>query len=217
MMIRRYGSMTTGCGNWSVCDPSVDFDQFARQRKASYTSGRLSTPRFAIGPNQHAYSDNQSRNEGPVPRFSRTENLVHHQDIRHGPPGNHDGGDLRCGRVSSEPMLELLAPAQLNIVCFRYRSHVPDTTNAEIVAALHESGVAAPSVTTIHGKLAIRAAIFNHRTVREDVDTMIDEVLRLQNFDTSSGHWAQSDDRKTGEAINRVSDLATISGPFPGQ
>ena len=38
------------------------------------------------------------------------------------------------------------------------------TVNAEIVADLHESGIAAPSTTTIDGKLAIRAAIVNHRT-----------------------------------------------------
>jgi aromatic-L-amino-acid decarboxylase len=67
-------------------------------------------------------------------------------------------------RVLAEPRLELLAPAQLNIVCFRYRSIDADTLNAEIVADIHESGIAAPSTTTIHGNLAIRAAIVNHRT-----------------------------------------------------
>ncbi len=80
-------------------------------------------------------------------------------------------------RVLSEPSLELLAPAQLNIVCFRHRS--TDAANAEIIAALHESGTAAPSATTIDGKVAIRAAIFNHRTRPDDVDAMIDAVVRL--------------------------------------
>ncbi len=80
-------------------------------------------------------------------------------------------------RVRGEPKLELLAPAQLNIVCFRYGDD--DTLNARIVVALHESGIAAPSTTTIRGKLAIRAAFVNHRTRRRDVDALIDAVLRF--------------------------------------
>jgi glutamate/tyrosine decarboxylase-like PLP-dependent enzyme len=80
-------------------------------------------------------------------------------------------------RIAAEPALELLAPAQLNIVCFRYRAG--DRVNADIVAALQESGIAAPSTTTLDGKLAIRAALFNHRTEQGDVDAMVDAVLRL--------------------------------------
>jgi aromatic-L-amino-acid/L-tryptophan decarboxylase len=80
-------------------------------------------------------------------------------------------------RVRAEPRLELLAPAQLNIVCFRYGQS--DDVNAKIVVDLHESGVAAPSTTTIEGKLAIRCAFVNHRTKIRDVDALIDAVLRL--------------------------------------
>ncbi len=80
-------------------------------------------------------------------------------------------------RVRAEPALELLAPAQLNIVCFRYGSD--DATNAKIVVDLQESGIAAPSTTTLAGKLAIRAAFVNHRTKFCDVDAMVDAVLRL--------------------------------------
>jgi aromatic-L-amino-acid decarboxylase len=82
-------------------------------------------------------------------------------------------------RVQGEPKLELLAPAQLNIVCFRYRSEDSDRVNAAIVADLQESGIAAPSTTTIDGRLAIRAALFNHRTQPADVDAMVDAVLRF--------------------------------------
>ena len=82
-------------------------------------------------------------------------------------------------RIAAEPRLELLAPVQLNIVCFRYRSPDPDALNAAIVADLQESGVAAPSTTRILGQLAIRAAIFNHRTAERDVDKMLDAVLQL--------------------------------------
>jgi aromatic-L-amino-acid decarboxylase len=81
------------------------------------------------------------------------------------------------GRILAEPHLELLAPAQLNIVCFRYRGADADTLNADIVADIHESGIAAPSTTTVRGDLAIRAAIVNHRTDTCDIDALIDAVI----------------------------------------
>jgi aromatic-L-amino-acid decarboxylase len=80
-------------------------------------------------------------------------------------------------RVRAEPQLELLAPAQLNIVCFRYRSDDADRVNAEIAADLQEQGRVAPSTTTIGGKLAIRAAFVNHRTEPCDVDALVSAVL----------------------------------------
>ncbi|GAA0535344.1 aromatic-L-amino-acid decarboxylase [Rhizomicrobium palustre] len=80
-------------------------------------------------------------------------------------------------RIRAEPKLELLTPARLNIVCFRYGSD--DALNARLVIELQETGVAAPSTTTINGKLAIRCAFVNHRTRFSDVDAMVNTVLRL--------------------------------------
>ncbi|MCX7103458.1 MAG: aminotransferase class V-fold PLP-dependent enzyme [Methylobacter sp.] len=80
-------------------------------------------------------------------------------------------------RIEAEPKLELLAPVALNIVCFRYRSIDANRINAELVIALQESGIAAPSTTTINGQLAIRAAIVNHRTTSRDIDNLIDATL----------------------------------------
>ena len=84
-----------------------------------------------------------------------------------------------AARVDREPMLEILAPVPLNIVCFRVRtgSQDLDSLNREIVADVQEAGLAAPSTTVIGGKLAIRAAIVNHRTCPEDADAMIDAIL----------------------------------------
>ena len=82
-------------------------------------------------------------------------------------------------KVAARPELELLAPAQLNIVCFRYRADESDTVNAAIVADLHDSGIAAPSSTTIDGRLAIRAAIVNHRTETRDIDALLGAVLEF--------------------------------------
>jgi aromatic-L-amino-acid/L-tryptophan decarboxylase len=82
-------------------------------------------------------------------------------------------------KISAEPRLELLAPAQLNIVCFRYRGDDVDRLNGEIVADIQESGRAAPSTTTLDGKLAIRAAIVNHRTDVRDLDALVAAVLEF--------------------------------------
>jgi glutamate/tyrosine decarboxylase-like PLP-dependent enzyme len=80
-------------------------------------------------------------------------------------------------RVLAEPRLELMAPVQLNIVCFRYRGRDANGLNAKIVIDLQESGVCAPSTTMIGPNLAIRAAIVNHRTERRDIDELISGVL----------------------------------------
>ncbi len=82
-------------------------------------------------------------------------------------------------RVLAEPELELLAPAQLNIVCFRFRAADPNRVNEQIVVELQESGVAAPSTTILDGQLAIRCALVNHRTQVRDVDTLIEVTLRI--------------------------------------
>ena len=88
-------------------------------------------------------------------------------------------------RVLAEPRLELLAPVNLNIVCFRYRAG--DAVNREIVADVQESGIAAPSSTTLDGKFAIRAAIVNHRTDKTDVDALVTAVLEFGGRRTGEG------------------------------
>ena len=82
-------------------------------------------------------------------------------------------------RILAEPRLELLAPVQLNIVCFRYRAADADKVNRDIVVDIQESGIAAPSTTVLDGRLAIRAAIVNHRTDICDIDALIAAVLEF--------------------------------------
>jgi glutamate/tyrosine decarboxylase-like PLP-dependent enzyme len=82
-------------------------------------------------------------------------------------------------RILAEPRLELLAPVQLNIVCFRYRAADANEVNGNIVIDIQESGIAAPSTTLLDGKLAIRAAIVNHRTDTCDIDALISAVLEF--------------------------------------
>ena len=85
-------------------------------------------------------------------------------------------------RVVRNVELELLAPAPLNIVCFRYcGSGEPtdfDALNKALLVDLQESGVAVPSGTVLEGRFAIRVCLNNHRTRREDIVLFVQEVLR---------------------------------------
>jgi glutamate/tyrosine decarboxylase-like PLP-dependent enzyme len=81
-------------------------------------------------------------------------------------------------RIRETSELELLAPVELNIVCFRFRADADaHRVNARIVTDLHEAGDVAPSTTVIDGRLAIRAAIVNHRTSRAEIDTLVQKVV----------------------------------------
>lgn len=87
-----------------------------------------------------------------------------------------------AGRIALEPDLEVLAPVELNIVCFRCRrtgidEAKLDRLNSDIVVDLQLSGVAAPSTSRIHGKLAIRVNITNHRTRIADLDVFLGALL----------------------------------------
>jgi glutamate/tyrosine decarboxylase-like PLP-dependent enzyme len=82
-------------------------------------------------------------------------------------------------RVAAAPRLELLAPVTLNIICFRYACDDADRVNRAIVADLQEAGEVAPSLTLIDGKVAIRAALFNHRTDERDLDALVRGAIAI--------------------------------------
>ncbi|HXE58430.1 MAG TPA: pyridoxal-dependent decarboxylase [Gemmatimonadales bacterium] len=89
-----------------------------------------------------------------------------------------------ASRVEADPELELVAPAPLNVVCFRYAPAGADPAgldrlNEEILLALQERGIAVPSSTVLAGKLALRVAITNHRSRREDFDLLLESVKRI--------------------------------------
>lgn len=90
-------------------------------------------------------------------------------------------------RIERTPELELMAPVALNIVCYRFRSSNANDVNSEIVARLHESGIAAPSASTVDGQLVIRAALVNHRTVAADIDALLEATLAVGHDLTSPG------------------------------
>lgn len=86
-------------------------------------------------------------------------------------------------RITATPDLSICFPTAINIVCFRYDpGGLPEPVlkrlNAEIMVRMQETGIAAVSDTTVHGRHCLRAAINNHRTKRADLDILIEEVTR---------------------------------------
>ena len=99
---------------------------------------------------------------------------------------NVDQAHYLAKLVEDSADLQLLAPVPLNIVCFRFIAHQHDDEtlnelNKELLIRLHESGVAAPSYTLINGRYALRVAITNHRSRRQDFELLVAEVVRLGN------------------------------------
>ena len=86
--------------------------------------------------------------------------------------------------TAAEPRLEPLG-GDLSIACFRYRPphatspDAVDAVNRRVVERLVAEGRCYLSPTTLDGRFALRACIVNFRTRREDVDLLVDEVLRL--------------------------------------
>ena len=82
-------------------------------------------------------------------------------------------GDL----VENTEGLELLAPASLNVVAFRYNpggltENDLDNLNRLLLIEIQNRGIAVPSATTLNGRFCLRAAIVNHRSRREDFEAL---------------------------------------------
>jgi len=97
---------------------------------------------------------------------------------------NVDQARYLADLVDNAPQLESMAPVSLNIVCFRFKGGSSDSDdlhsiNQEILIRLHEQGIAVPSYTTLSGDYALRVAITNHRSRREDFELLVREVIRL--------------------------------------
>jgi aromatic-L-amino-acid decarboxylase len=89
-----------------------------------------------------------------------------------------------AGLIKKNPRLQLLAPVELNVVCFRYNPGLSDESNLdrmneEILIRIQESGVAVPSGTRVSGHFAIRVAVTNHRSTRADFRLLVNHVLKL--------------------------------------
>ena len=86
--------------------------------------------------------------------------------------------------VEAAPDLELLAPVQLNVVCYRYRppgiaEGELDDLNRRLGEAILEDGRVYFGTTVYAGKIAFRPAISNWRTTEPDVDLIVTVTREL--------------------------------------
>ncbi|MGM0944087.1 MAG: pyridoxal phosphate-dependent decarboxylase family protein [Bacteroidota bacterium] len=86
--------------------------------------------------------------------------------------------------VQQHTELELTAPVSMSITCFRMIREGGDEAslrelNREILLQLQEQGIASPSSTILQGRYTLRIANVNHRTRKEDMDLLVNEVLRI--------------------------------------
>jgi aromatic-L-amino-acid decarboxylase len=93
------------------------------------------------------------------------------------------------GLVKRHAELELMAPVPLNIVCVRYvglegsaarkDDERLNALNREVLIRIQERGIAVPSATTLDGRFAMRIAITNHRSRRDDFDTFAAAIVSI--------------------------------------
>jgi aromatic-L-amino-acid decarboxylase len=81
-----------------------------------------------------------------------------------------------AAHIEASAEFELSAPVGLNIVCFSQIGADRDAANRAIVERLHNSGLAAPSITRLAGVATIRCAFVNHRATAEDVDRFVADL-----------------------------------------
>ncbi len=91
------------------------------------------------------------------------------------------------GLVTGHEELELLAPVETSIVCFRYapagarakraRKQLDDL-NREVVLSLQRSGAVYLTNARVKGRFALRACLVNFRTTRADMRTVVEEVVK---------------------------------------
>ena len=91
-----------------------------------------------------------------------------------------DHAQLLARLIAAEPALELLAPVQLNTVCFRWMQAPEvklDGRNAQILREVLRRGRVCLSNASVRGVFALRACIMNHRTTDADIAAVVEEVL----------------------------------------
>ena len=82
-------------------------------------------------------------------------------------------------RIAETPELELLAPVELNVVCFRYRARMPSASIPGSSSNFRSPGSWRRPPRSSDGRLAIRAAIVNHRTGKREIDTLVEKTVAL--------------------------------------
>ena len=93
--------------------------------------------------------------------------------------------------VHEEPMLELLSPAQLGVVCFRVRPAgvegvALDALNERVNALVNARGRQLVSSTRLRGAFTLRLCVLGYRTTEADVTELVRAVVDVAR-DTAAG------------------------------
>ncbi|MEU7281752.1 pyridoxal-dependent decarboxylase [Streptomyces sp. NPDC045431] len=83
-------------------------------------------------------------------------------------------------RILAEPELELVAPAELTTVVFRYRTADPrrsDELNGALRRRLLESGAALIGRTEVEQRVCLKFTLLNPTATTDDIDGLVDTVL----------------------------------------
>ncbi len=83
--------------------------------------------------------------------------------------------------------IRIIRPVTLNIVNFRlepeelnkFNAEFIDKFNNELLSDIQLSGIAVATTTRIYDRLYIRACIVSHRSILEDFDIFVDNLLKL--------------------------------------
>jgi glutamate/tyrosine decarboxylase-like PLP-dependent enzyme len=96
-----------------------------------------------------------------------------------------------AGLVDEADDLELLAPVELSIVCFRYRPPTwPDGTtdaddarldalNKAIMEEVQAGGETFLTQTTLGGRFSLRACVYHYATTESDLQALVDTIRRV--------------------------------------
>ena len=102
--------------------------------------------------------------------------------------------------IDDSPVLELMAPASLGVVCFRVNlagrdcgEETLEKINRTVLARVFWDDLAFFSSTSLKGVFSLRMCILNHTTSWDDVRRTLEAVSHL-------GEEASADQRKDGAA-----------------
>jgi aromatic-L-amino-acid decarboxylase len=79
--------------------------------------------------------------------------------------------------VNASADFEMLAPVELSVFCFRYKSG-SDADNERIMLAMQRAGSTYLSNATIRGRFALRGCVLNYRTTEKDMEQILEDARR---------------------------------------
>ncbi len=102
--------------------------------------------------------------------------------------------NIRCAKlleklVEESPDLEMLAPVELSVFCFRYKSGEGDLNqvNERILLDLQRGGRTYLSNATVDGRFGLRGCVLNYRTTEVDIRRVLEDVREAGQRITLAG------------------------------